>query len=304
MNVAIYLRVNQQIEEIDECMVLWRERALLYCKQKQYIPVIIMEISAVGEAAEEYGLDKLEELFRKKCIAGIVTYDISMLTQDIKKLIRFCNVLYGHNIRMDSISQGILEKSFIKKVINHSNNCTNGEQRPEVQKNLKELFPIGSRVKLERIYSSRGNGLTMGDLGTVLAVDDTGILRIAWDILDGRPLYLHLDVDACQCIMRKEQIDKFLKDLCQIPFHNISRLEDWIALILEPAFPCVSIYRNKVKKNIFVDLGVTAFTKEKAILDIKYKVGKHSELSVSSAKIKDLDKKKKRGFGRNKATTT
>lgn len=214
MNVAIYLRVNQQIEEIDECMVLWRERALLYCKQKQYIPVIIMEISAVGEAAEEYGLDKLEELFRKKCIAGIVTYDISMLTQDIKKLIRFCNVLYGHNIRMDSISQGILEKSFIKKVINHSNNCTNGEQRPEVQKNLKELFPIGSRVKLERIYSSRGNGLTMGDLGTVLAVDDTGILRIAWDILDGRPLYLHLDVDACQCIMRKEQIDKFLKDLC------------------------------------------------------------------------------------------
>lgn len=301
MNVAIYLRVNQQIEEIDECMVLWRERALLYCKQKQYIPVIIMEISAVGEAAEEYGLDKLEELFRKKCIAGIVTYDISMLTQDIKKLIRFCNVLYGYNIRMDSISQGIVEKNFIKKVINHSNNCTNGEQRPEVQKNLKELFPVGSRVKLERIGSTRGSGLTMGDLGTVLAVDDTGILRIAWDILDGRPLYLHLDVDACQCIMRKEQIEKFLKDLCKIPFQNISRLEEWIALILEPAFPYIFIYKNKWKKNIFVDLGVTTFNKEKAILDIKYKVGKHSEVSVASAKIKDLEKK--RGFWRNKPIT-
>ena len=134
MNVAIYLRANHQIEEIDECMVLWRERALLYCKQKQYIPVIIMEISAVGEAGEEYGLDKLEELFRKRCIAGIVTYDISMLTQDIKKLIRFCNVLYGYNIRMDFISQGILEKNFIKKVINYSNDCFNGQQRPEVKK--------------------------------------------------------------------------------------------------------------------------------------------------------------------------
>lgn len=302
MNVAIYLRANHQIEEIDECMVLWRERALLYCKQKQYIPVIIMEISAVGEAGEEYGLDKLEELFRKRCIAGIVTYDISMLTQDIKKLIRFCNVLYGYNIRMDFISQGILEKNFIKKVINYSNDCFNGQQRPEVKKNLKELFPIGSRVKLERIYSSRGNGLTMGDLGTVLAVDDTGILRIAWDILDGRSVYLHLDVDACQCIMRKQQIDKLLKDLCQIPFQNISRLEDWIALILEPAFPYVSIYRNKVKKKIFVDLGVTAFDKEKAILEIRYKVGKHSKLSVVSAKIKDLEKKS--GFWRNKKTTT
>ena len=51
----------------------------------------------------------------------------------------------------------------------------------------------------------------MGDLGTVLAVDDTGILRIAWDILDGRSVYLHLHVDACQCIMRKQQIDKLLK---------------------------------------------------------------------------------------------
>ena len=142
----------------------------------------------------------------------------------------------------------------------------------------------------------------MGDLGTVLAVDDTGILRIAWDILDGRSVYLHLDVDACQCIMRKQQIDKLLKDLCQIPFQNISRLEDWIALILEPAFPYVSIYRNKVKKNIFVDLGVTAFDKEKAILEIRYKVGKHSKLSVVSAKIKDLEKKS--GFWRNKKTTT
>lgn len=170
------------------------------------------------------------------------------------------------------------------------------------KKNLKEQFPIGSRVKLERICSTRGSGLTMGDLGTVLAVDDTVVLQIAWDILDGRPVYLHLDIDACQCIMRKEQIDKFLKDLCKIPFQNISRLEEWIALILEPAFPYISIYKNKWKKNIFVDLGVTTFNKEKAILDIKYKVGKNSQLSVASAKIKDLEKK--RGFWRNKTATT
>lgn len=56
-----------------------------------------------------------------------------------------------------------------------------------------------------------------------------------------------------------------------------------------------------MEKNIFVDLGVTTFNKEKAILDIKYKVGKHSEVSVASAKIKDLEKK--RGFWRNKPTT-
>lgn len=60
-------------------------KTLLYCMQKKYIPVIIIEVSANGEAAEEYGLNKLEELFRKQYIDGIVTYDISMVTQDIKR---------------------------------------------------------------------------------------------------------------------------------------------------------------------------------------------------------------------------
>lgn len=56
---------------------------ILYAEK--YIPVIIIEVSANGEAAEEYGLNKLEELFRKQYIDGIVTYDISMVTQDIKR---------------------------------------------------------------------------------------------------------------------------------------------------------------------------------------------------------------------------
>ena len=74
-----------------------------------------MEISAVGEAGEEYGMEMRWKNYSGKIIAAIVTYDISMLTQDIKKLIRFCNVLYGYNIRMDFISQGILEKNFLEK---------------------------------------------------------------------------------------------------------------------------------------------------------------------------------------------
>lgn len=37
MNVAIYLRAKQ-IKETDESMVLWRERTLLYCKQKNTYP--------------------------------------------------------------------------------------------------------------------------------------------------------------------------------------------------------------------------------------------------------------------------
>lgn len=290
MNVVIYLRAGQ-IKEIDENIAFWKERALLYCKQRKYIPVIIMELSAIGEAAEEYGLNKLEELFRKKYITGIVTYDISMITQDMKKLIRFFDVLYGYDIRMDSINQGILERNFIKKIINFSKHELYGRQSPEVRKNIKEQFPIGSRVKLERICSVRGSGLTMGDLGTVLEVSNTGVLKIVWDILDGQPVYLHLNADVCQCIMRKEQIEKFLKDLHKVPFQSIQRLEDWITLVLEPAFPYVVIYRDKVKKVVFANLGAAAFDKEKATLEIRYKAGKSSELYVTRTKIEDEEKK-------------
>lgn len=291
MNVVIYLRAGQ-IKEIDENIAFWKERALLYCKQRKYIPVIIMELSAIGEAAEEYGLNKLEELFRKQYIAGIVTYDISMITQDMKKLIRFFDVLYGYGIRMDSINQGILERNFIKKLINFSKHELYGRQSSEVRKNIKEQFPIGSRVKLERICSVRGSGLTLGDLGTVLGMSNPGVLKIAWDILDGQPVYLHLNADVCQCIIRKEQIEKFLKDLHKVPFQSIQRLEDWIALVLEPAFPYVVIYRDRVKKVVFANLGVTAFGKEKAILEIRYKAEKSSEVYVTRTKIEDEERKK------------
>lgn len=290
MNVVIYLRAGQ-IKEIDENVAFWKERALLYCKQRKYIPVIIMELSAIGEAAEEYGLNKLEELFRKKYISGIVTYDISMITQDMKKLIRFFDVLYGHDIRMDSINQGILERNFIKKLINFSKHELYGRQSPEVRKSIKEQFPIGSRVKLERICSVRGSGLIIGDLGTVLEVSNPGVLKIAWDILDGQPVYLHLNADVCQCIMCKKQIEKFLKDLHKVPFQSIQRLEDWITLVLEPAFPYVVIYRDKVKKVVFANLGAAAFDKEKATLEIRYKEGKSSEIYITRTKIEDEERK-------------
>lgn len=291
MNVAIYLRADQ-IKEIDENTAFWKERVLLYCKQRKYIPVIVMELSGVGVAAEKYGLDKLEELFRKKYIAGIVTYDISMITQDMKKRIRFFDVLYRYNIRIDSVNQGILEKNFIKKIMNFSNHSTYNQKSPKVCKNLKEQFPQGSRVKLERIYSVKGSGLIMGDLGTVLEVFNSGVLKIAWDILEGDAVYLHLGADMCQCVMSEKQIEKFLQEICKIPFQDIRRLEDWIELVLEPAFPYVAICVNRVKKVIFVDLGTKAFGREKALLEIKYKTRGVSEIVVTRAKIKDAEIKK------------
>ena len=69
--------------------------------------------------------------------------------------------------------------------------------------------------------------------------------------LEGETVYLHSGVDMCQCVMSEKQIKKFLQEICKIPFQDIRRLEDWIELVLEPAFPYVVICINRSKKSDF-----------------------------------------------------
>lgn len=289
MNIAIYLRAKQ-IKGTDESMVLWRERTLLYCKQKKYMPVIIIELCASGEVEEEYGLYKLEELSRKKCIEGIITYDIGMFTQDITKMCCFMNLIFDYGMRLDSVNQGIVKRELIEKIANLSKGLGDKERKIMVQKNLKEQFPIGSRVKLEQISSMSGSGLSIGDVGTVLKTRGFEMLDVSWDILEGRSLCLHLDKDKCQCIMCEKQIKQFLEDICKIPFQNVQRLIDWITLVLEQAFPYLTVCVNQFKKVIRIELGTSAFQKEKPVVVITYKAGISSEVLVIKTKIEDSSK--------------
>lgn len=271
-------------------MALWRERTLLYCKQKKYISVIIIQLCAIGEVEEEYGLYKLEELSRKKCIEGIITYDIGMFTQDIAKMCCFMELISDFGVGLDSVNQGIIKKELIEKIVNLSNGLECRERKIMVHENLKEQFPIGSRVKLERISSISGSGLSIGDVGTVLEIKGFEILDVSWDILEGRSLHLHLDIDECQCIMCEKQLEQFLKDICKISFQNVQRLIDWITLVLEQAFPYLTVCVKQLKKVIYIELGTSAFQKEKPVVVIKYKVGISSEVLVFRTKIKDSSK--------------
>lgn len=79
-----------------------------------------------------------------------------------------------------------------------------------------------------------------------------------------------------------------------MPFQNIQRLTDWITLILEPIFPDITLCVNKLKQVVYVELGVSAFQKKKVILEIRYKVGLSSEISIIKTKIRDLEKDKSR----------
>ncbi len=88
---------------------------------------------------------------------------------------------------------------------------------------LKEIYPVGSRVKLEEIVSDPDSKLKPDDLGTVLELDDSGGLHIAWDRVGS--LALVYGEDRCECLMKSEQMDRLFDQLFIMPFENIERLK-------------------------------------------------------------------------------
>ena len=61
---------------------------------------------------------------------------------------------------------------------------------------LREQFPQGARVELLRMDDPQGPAI--GTCGTVIGVDDTGSIMVAWD--SGSSLHVLYGVDECRII--------------------------------------------------------------------------------------------------------
>ena len=68
--------------------------------------------------------------------------------------------------------------------------------RPETLNLLRERFPRGSRVELERMNDPQAPPI--GTLGTVIGVDDLGTIHVNWD--NGSGLGVAYGEDACRRI--------------------------------------------------------------------------------------------------------
>ena len=66
---------------------------------------------------------------------------------------------------------------------------------PENLKALRERYPKGCRVRLDRMNDPYRLDLKAGMLGTVLHVDDIGTIHVAWDC--GSSLGVVFGEDAC-----------------------------------------------------------------------------------------------------------
>ena len=132
---------------------------------------------------------------------------------------------------------------------------------------LKEMYPVGCRVKLEEIASDPESKLKPGDLGTVFELDDAGGLHIIWD--QGGSLALVYGQDCCKCLLKSEQMDRLFAQLFIMPFENVERLKSWLVKKLGEAFPEMSFMADS-KGRLEVDLKATAFQLQDTKISIKY----------------------------------
>lgn len=132
---------------------------------------------------------------------------------------------------------------------------------------LKEMYPVGCRVKLEEIVSDPESKLKPSNLGTVLELDDAGGLHIVWD--QGVSLALIYGEDRCKCLLKSEQMDRMFDQLFIMPFENVERLKSWLAKKLGDAFPEMSFTVDN-KGSLGVDLKASAFQLQDTKISIKY----------------------------------
>ena len=143
---------------------------------------------------------------------------------------------------------------------------------------LKEMYPIGCRVKLEEIASDPESKLKPGDLGTVLNLDNDGGLHIAWD--QGGCLALIYGEDRCKCLLKSEQMDRLFDQLFIIPFENTERLKSWLAKKLGEAFPEMSFMTDS-RGNFEVDLKACAFQLHDMKISIEYETDDKGHLFIT-----------------------
>ena len=143
---------------------------------------------------------------------------------------------------------------------------------------LKEMYPAGSRVKLEEIVSDLESGLKPGELGTVLGLDNAGGLHIAWD--QGKNLTLIYGEDCCKCLLKSEQMDRLFDQLFIMPFENIERLESWLVKKLREAFPEMCFIADS-KGHLWVDLKADAFQIQDTKISITYETDDKGHLFIT-----------------------
>ena len=65
---------------------------------------------------------------------------------------------------------------------------------PEILASLRERFPQGARVELLQMDDAQAPPI--GTCGTVIGVDDTGSIMVAWD--NGSSLHVLYGIDECR----------------------------------------------------------------------------------------------------------
>lgn len=78
---------------------------LAYCEQKNYIPLVVFEVTGSKYLQEEIRKTKILQLAKGKMIDVVVLSDLTLLGRDISEDNRLVEILKWYNVKIDCIHE-------------------------------------------------------------------------------------------------------------------------------------------------------------------------------------------------------
>lgn len=99
MKALVYIVFSSR-EEMREELEENRDKMLAYCNQKDYIPLVVLEVVGSGHIQREAGKEKILQLARKRMIDVVVLSDLIMLDYNNSDVNSLLEILEGYNVKV------------------------------------------------------------------------------------------------------------------------------------------------------------------------------------------------------------
>lgn len=100
MKALVYIVFSSR-EEMREKLEENRDKILAYCNQKDYIPLVILEVVGSGDIQKDSGKRKILQLARKRMINVVVLSDLTTLGRNISDVNSLLEILKGYDVKVD-----------------------------------------------------------------------------------------------------------------------------------------------------------------------------------------------------------
>ncbi|MDY4578310.1 MAG: recombinase family protein [Anaerobutyricum hallii] len=104
MKALVYI-IFSSSDEMREKLENHRNKVFAYCEKKNYIPLVVFEVTGPKYIQEEIRKTKILQLAKRRMIDVVVLSDLTLLGRDISEDNRLIEILKRYSVKIDCIHE-------------------------------------------------------------------------------------------------------------------------------------------------------------------------------------------------------